>query len=343
MNESAPYPVTEPSQVAEPRRVVLWLASHLDFPEERAGRAALVVSELATNLVKHARQGEILIRPLAADADGAAGIEILSLDKGPGMTDVAASRQDGHSTAGSLGHGLGAIERQADWTDTFTHTTGTVIAARVWSGSPPAPGGLPRFDVGGVRVSKPGEIVCGDAWAWRIRQARLAIFVADGLGHGLSAHEAAEAAVRTFAASPESPPGRMVEDVHAGLRATRGAAVAALAMDLDRNIAVFAGLGNIAGTVLLQEGRRHNMVSHNGTAGHVAAKVQEFTYPVPAGATIVMCSDGLSTHWDLAAYPGLRRRSPSVIAGVLYRDFSRRRDDVSVVVAQARPSVAEKL
>ena len=85
------------------------------------------------------------------------------------------------------------------------------------------------------------------------------------------------------------------------------------------------------------------MVSHNGTAGHNASRVQEFTYPVPPDAMILLCSDGLSTQWDLGGYPGLRRRSPSVIAGVLYRDFSRRRDDVSVVVAQARPSVAEKL
>ncbi len=85
------------------------------------------------------------------------------------------------------------------------------------------------------------------------------------------------------------------------------------------------------------------MVSHNGTAGHSAARIQEFHYPVPAGAIVVMFSDGLATQWDLQAYPGLRQRSASVIAGVLYRDFSRRRDDVTVVVARERPPVAEKV
>jgi anti-sigma regulatory factor (Ser/Thr protein kinase) len=342
MNVSAPFRVTEPSEIAEPRRVVLWLASHLDFPEERAGRAALVLSELATNLVKHARGGEILLRALARDADGP-GMEILAIDKGPGMTNVVESSRDGHSTAGSLGHGLGAISRQADWSDIYTDSTGTVIAARVFSQPPPRASTLPAYEVAGVQVAKAGEIACGDAWAFRIRPERLAIFVADGLGHGLPAFEAAQAAIQTFDAVSESPPRRVIEDVHAALRATRGAAVASLAVDLERGAAMFAGLGNISGTVLLPTGRRHSMVSHNGTAGHNATRVQEFSYPVPPGASIVLASDGLSTHWDLAPYPGLRRRSASVIAGVLYRDFSRRRDDVSVVVAQARTAVAEKL
>ena len=83
------------------------------------------------------------------------------------------------------------------------------------------------------------------------------------------------------------------------------------------------------------------MVSHNGTAGHSAGRIQEFTYPVPPQATIVMFSDGLGSHWDLAAYPGLAQRSPALIAGVLYRDFSRRRDDVTVVVARERRPIAE--
>jgi hypothetical protein len=169
------------------------------------------------------------------------------------------------------------------------------------------------------------------------------IFVADGLGHGLPAHEAATAATRVFAAGHELRPGRLVEDVHAALRPTRGAAVAALSVDLERRTATYAGLGNIGGVVLHPTGARQSMVSHNGTAGATAARIQEFHYVVPSGAIVVMFSDGLATQWDLGAYPGLQQRSASVIAGVLYRDFSRRRDDVTVVVARERHPVAEKL
>jgi anti-sigma regulatory factor (Ser/Thr protein kinase) len=343
MNLTAACAVTDGSQVGEPRRLIQWLASDLEFSEERAGRAALIVSELATNLAKHAHEGELLMRRLTTSEGDAKGIEILALDKGPGMPDLLLSRRDGYSSSGTLGHGLGAIERQADSFEIYTHATGTAIAARIWRDRAPSPGSGPRMEVGAVQVSKAGEDVCGDAWSWHMREGRLALFVADGLGHGLAAHDAAEAAVKVFAASRESPPGRLVEDVHAALKPTRGAAVAALAIDLRREVGVFAGLGNITGTVVLTAGRQHNMVSHNGTAGHTAPRIQEFSYPIPHDAVVVMASDGISSKWDIGAYPGLRNRSPSLIAGVLYRDFSRRRDDVTVVVVRERPPVAEKL
>jgi len=270
-------------------------------------------------------------------------MEILALDKGPGIPDMALSRRDGYSTTGTLGQGLGALDRQADELEIYTHGTGTVIAARLWRKSPAANASRPHYEVGAVHVAKTGEPICGDDWAWRQRDGRLAIFIADGLGHGLSAHEAATAATRVFAAGHELRPGRLVEDVHAALRPTRGAAVASLSVDIERRTATYAGLGNISGIILHPTGARQSMVSHNGTAGHTAARIQEFHYPVLSGAIVVMFSDGLATQWDLKTYPGLQQRSASVIAGVLYRDFSRRRDDVTVVVARERPPIAEKL
>ena len=334
MNSATAFPVTDASQIAESRRAVQWLAERLEFSAERAGRAALVASELATNLAKHARSGELVVGALCGPDGRFTGLEILALDKGPGIPDIALSRRDGYSTSGTLGHGLGAIERQADWVDVYTHSTGTAIAARLWRDKPGNDARQPRFEISAVQVAKPGESVCGDAWSWRMRDGRLSIFVADGLGHGFAANTAAEAAVDVFAREHESPPARLLESVHGALRPTRGAAVAVVAIDIERAIAQFAGLGNIAGMILLAAGGRHNLVSHNGTAGHTSGRIQEFTYPVPAGAMLIMYSDGLSTHWDLDAYPGLRSRSGSVIAGVLYRDFSRRRDDITVIVAR---------
>lgn len=340
MTTTAAFAVTDSSQIAEPRRAVQHLAERLEFSAERAGRAALVASELATNLSKHARGGEIVVRMIAAGDDTRTGIEILALDKGPGMSDMALSRRDGYSTSGTLGHGLGAIERQADWLDLFTHSSGTAIAARILREKPSPTPRQPRYEIGAVQVAKPGESICGDGWSWRMRDDRLSIFVADGLGHGLAAHDAAQAALDVFAREHEAPTTRILESVHAGLRHTRGAAVAVASIDVERAIAHYAGLGNIAGAILLANGGRHNLVSHNGTAGHTSGRIQEFRYPLPADAVLVMYSDGLSTHWDLNAYPGLRNRSPTLIAGVLYRDFSRRRDDVTVVVAKQRPAVS---
>lgn len=343
MNATAAFPVTDASQIGEPRRTILWLAARLGFSEERGARAALVGTELATNLVKHATSGELLLQTLTREDGEPDGIEVIALDKGPGIPDIALARRDGHSTTGTLGHGLGTAERKSDSFELYTTPSGTAIAARFWrepGAHRPASG---RYEVGAAHVSKPGESICGDGWSWRLREGRLAIFVADGLGHGISAHEAASTAVAAFARGYEDTPRRLIEDVHAALRSTRGAAVAAAAVDLHRGVTAYAGLGNIAGAILLPGGGRHNMVSHNGTAGHAAGKIQEFSYPLPSGALLVLASDGLATQWDLKAYPGLLSRSPSLIASVLYRDFSRRRDDVTVVVAKERPAIAEKL
>ena len=344
MNASGAFPVTESSQVAAVRRGVQWLAEQLEFSQERNGRAALIVSELATNLVKHARGGEILLRPLTSPTGEREGIEIVALDSGPGIADVARSRIDGFSTSGTLGHGLGAIERQSDIFELYTQPTGTSIVATVYGEArAPSTNADGRYEVGAVHVAKSGEDVCGDDWAWRMRSGRLSILVADGLGHGLHAHEAAAAATDVFAKDHENAPSRVISDVHAALRASRGAAVAMLDLDLERGTARYAGLGNISGTLMTAAGKQHHFVAQNGTAGHTGGRIHEFNYAVPAGSIIVMASDGLATHWSLSSYPGLYQRSATAIAAILYRDFSRRRDDVTVVVAKERRRPAEKL
>lgn len=343
MNVTAAFAVTEQSQIAEPRRTVLWLADQLRFSEERAGQAALIVSELATNLVKHARQGEVLLRPFSLDSSELDGIEIVAVDKGPGLQDVAQSRTDGFSTAGTLGHGLGAAQRQADEFDLYTHATGTVIVASIGRSQRRRTPPVGRVEVGAVHVSKAGEDVCGDGWAWTLREGRLAILVVDGLGHGYPAHEAARTALDVFRKSHENAPASVIENIHLALRSTRGAAAAMVAVDLERGTAACAGLGNILASVVPDGAHRRNFISHNGTAGHTAARIQEFNYVVPQSSLIVMASDGLGTHWNLDAYPGLRRHSATTVAATLYRDFSRRRDDITVVVAKERRPVAEKL
>jgi anti-sigma regulatory factor (Ser/Thr protein kinase) len=335
VNPSAAVTIGDQAGVGEARRAARALALRMSFDETRSGRLALVVSELATNLAKHAQKGEILLRLLNSPSE-APGVEVLAIDSGPGIADVALSSRDGHSTAGTLGHGLGAIRRQSDGFWVYTQPSGTVIAARVLR-EPGEPDRLP-LEIGAVNVSKPGEHVCGDAWSWRLRPDRFAAIVADGLGHGLGAHDAAREAVTAFGEDPETAPLHTIERVHQALRPTRGAAVSVVSIDLERRVARYAGLGNIAAAVLRADGSRQNFVCQNGIAGHHAPRLQEFHYPVPPRSLIVLHSDGLGSQWTLSPYPGLAASHPSLIAGVLYRDFSRRRDDVTVVVASDRRS-----
>ena len=321
-------PMSDTSQPGAARRAAIRLASNAGFDEEATGRVAIAVTEAASNVVKHGRGGDVLLR-IVHEA-GACGVEMLALDRGPGMANAAACLRDGYSTTGTTGTGLGAIRRLSSEFDVHSIPgVGTAVLARFWATTPPKA----EPELGAVCVAQPGESVCGDAWAFARLASLGVLLVVDGLGHGLPASEAAVAAVKAFDARPSLEPSAVLEAIHAALRPTRGAAVAVVAFDRARRLVRFAGLGNIAGAIVADEPVRH-MVSRNGTAGHEARRFDEFTYPWPSGALVVVHSDGLGSHWDLGRYPGLVARQPGLVAGVLYRDFSRQRDDVTVVVAR---------
>jgi hypothetical protein len=253
------------------------------------------------------------------------------------MADVGRCMADGFSTAGSPGHGLGAIARLSSSSDIYSSTdSGTAALARLWPGDG---GDLPGsgMEIGVVSLPLAGEEVCGDSWAVDEQPGQAVILVVDGLGHGLQAADAAREAVASFRRHSGEGPERIVRAAHEALRKTRGAAMAVALLDRDRREVRFAGVGNISAAVLSpSDGKSASMVSHNGTVGHSVRKVQEFTYPWPPGSLVVMHSDGLATQWQLGRYPGLALRGPGLIAGVLYRDFRRERDDVTVLVAAER-------
>jgi len=334
VQEGIALSVVESSQVGEARRAMAALASKLSFDPTACGRAALIVTESATNLYKHGREGRLVLQPHCRG--GVAHIDVLALDKGPGIADLNRCFRDGFSTAGTPGTGLGAIQRQASLIDIYSRVPGgTALLARLWPDSAPPDG---RFKVGSVCIPQTGEEVCGDSWTIAEKGRNALVVVADGLGHGLFATEASRAAVRVLHENVGLAPAALLETMHHALRGTRGAAVAVAEVDRDNEILRYAGVGNIAG-VVLSGGVSRSLVSHNGTVGHEARKFQEYTCPFPCGAVLVMHSDGLSSRWSLENYPGLLARDPSLIAGVLYRDAQRGRDDATVVVLRGSEGI----
>jgi anti-sigma regulatory factor (Ser/Thr protein kinase) len=325
--------ITERSQVAEARRIVSARMARLGVREAAEGKLSLAITEMGTNLVKHAGGGEIVVRTVEWDAY--TGVELLAIDKGPGMPDVNECMRDGFSTSGSPGTGLGAIARASDDFDIYTQRgRGTVLMARFKSDhASPSPIRNPGFQIEVLALPISGEDVSGDSWSAGYTADGVQILVVDGLGHGEMAARAAAEAVNTFQHCLGESPAALMNAIHGALRSTRGAAGAVAEIDFERGSVHYAGVGNIVGAVLMPE-KLHRMVSHNGTLGHELRKVQEFAYPWSSGALLVMHSDGLATHWDLNAYPGLASRHPSIIAAVLYRDHTRGRDDVTVLVAR---------
>ncbi|MES2263720.1 MAG: ATP-binding SpoIIE family protein phosphatase [Pseudomonadota bacterium] len=324
------YPVAEASQVAAARRAAGDMAARLGFNETGAGQVAIVVTEAAGNIVKHASHGEIVLRQVYRH--GVAGIEILALDRGPGIRNLAASMADGTSTAGSYGVGLGAMRRLSQEFDIYTTPgKGTVLGMVLWVG-----GAMPAevaLQSGAVCLPLAGEHACGDAWALTCSATSATVLLADGLGHGPNAAQASELAAGVLQARAGQPPGTLMQDAHDALRGTRGAAVAVAVLDAIGTQLQFCGIGNIAAHVYDGDGgARRQMVSHNGIVGSNMRKVQEFATPWPAGAILILHSDGLATRWDLADYAGVFACHPRIIAALLYRDFARGRDDVTVLV-----------
>jgi anti-sigma regulatory factor (Ser/Thr protein kinase) len=322
------FRVEAAATAATMRRTAERLAAELGLPDRRVSDLAIVVAEAAGNLVKHADEGIMLIR--VARTTQQAGVEIIALDRGPGFADLEMAIGDGHSTAGTLGIGLGAIVRQSGWADIHSVPgKGTVLAAQVWPAEVPEPAWA-----AGLTRPLAGEAVSGDAYAIREADGRRQLLLCDGLGHGGLAAAAAIEAVRVFGESPAVPPAAIVETLHRRLNHTRGAALAVAELDPDARLVRYAGLGNIAGTVFDPDGGRRGMVSLPGIAGHQRRQIREYDYPLPPGAVVLMHSDGVVDRWNPADYPGVLVHSPIVIAATVLRDAGTRRDDAGVLVAR---------
>jgi anti-sigma regulatory factor (Ser/Thr protein kinase) len=319
--------VEDASAVSACRQAVQVLAERLQFPAARAGQLALAVTEAASNLHKHAEQGSLL---LCVNRDGPQpGIDLVTIDAGPGVRDVSAAMRDGHSTAGTLGIGLGAIQRLADFSDLYSapgHSTALAARFRVVSaGGPPAP----EARWAGLLRPITGETECGDAYSAVQAEGAVTAVLCDGLGHGPLAAAAAAAGVAAFLEDPAGEPAALLERVHRRMSGTRGGAVGIVR--IDGQLARFAGLGNVAASIVAG-GKRKSMISIPGIAGHQARTVRQFEYEVPPGAAVILHSDGISSRWEIAALPGIETRDPLLIAAVLLAEAGIHRDDAGVLV-----------
>jgi anti-sigma regulatory factor (Ser/Thr protein kinase) len=319
--------IADASSVAEARRSAADLAHGAQLDATAAGELALAVTEAGSNVFKHARGGWITARVI--ERAGALGVEVMAIDRGPGMANVGASMRDGHSTSGTPGGGLGALSRMTSSLELWSRPgAGTLMRFEVWpKACPSTSAGLAT---GVVCLEKEGEPVCGDAWTVLEGRGRLIAFVVDGLGHGPEAAAAARAAIETVEKNAQRAGPDILDAVHRALRPTRGAAAALALLQPGNELCTFCGIGNISAGIRTA-GITRSMVSHNGILGHQVRKIQEFQYPFPKGSLLIMHSDGIATHWNLGDYPGIEMRHPGLVSAALFRDHSRKRDDLTVL------------
>ncbi len=317
-------PIEDSSQIGHARRTAQKLAEEHGFDATDAGRVALVATELASNILKHAVRGELHLRVLPRPSGD--GIEMLAVDRGEGF-DVHACLTDGFSTRGTQGIGLGAVARQAQVFDVYADSRGTVLLTRFY----------PRQDktadrrMGVSQHSLHNDPACGDVWHVAVDGARISALIIDGLGHGEEAERAARVGEEVFALTPFTSATLLLEDIHHAMIGTRGGALAITQFDGHDDALRFVGIGNI-GASLIAPDKSRGMASHPGIVGGQYRKAQSFDYANVNGQLLIMYSDGLQSRWNLQDYPGLVHRHPAVIATLLHRDFCRGRDDVTVLV-----------
>jgi len=316
------HTIGESSAIGAVRRGAQRLATEVGLCEASTGRIGIVATELATNVLRHGGGGELLVQAIQGSASMT--LEIIAIDRGPGMSNLQECLRDGYSSGPTPGTGLGAVRRLSDEFDIASvPNKGTVVMSRI--------GGGPTGRFGAICIPLQGETECGDAWRLACDEnEQCALIVIDGLGHGPSAAQVAQIAARTFGNNPFDSPVAQIECTHQALTGTRGAAVACAVWATGHSLR-YAGVGNISGRLIGPDGNR-GLVSHNGTLGFQLHRVQQFEYPLSARDLVIMHSDGLSARWELAEQFGLQNHHPAVIAATLYRDHGRARDDATVVV-----------
>lgn len=325
--------VGDQSSVGEVRRVVADIGTAAHLAPHDLARAALAATELGTNLVKYAKHGTVVVSRFVEH--GVHGLQLVSVDKGPGFADFGASARDGHSTGGSLGVGLGTIQRAADLFQVYSRPgQGSVLLVRITRDAAAIPSVPGRLQLGVRRAPKAGQTESGDAWSYCDAGGPKTVCVVDGLGHGPMAAIASHAAIRVFReAGPAASPEQILVAAHAALRTTRGAVMAVVAIDPEHGSATFCGVGNVAG-IIHTPGRQQHLVSTDGIVGFGTRAFRTREHDWPPGSTLILTSDGISTRWNLDRYPDLLKCHPALIASVVFRDHARDTDDATVVVAR---------
>lgn len=309
-------------------------AESLGFPKMRIAETDIVASEILSNINKHSTDGELLVKTFH-NTEGRTGLELISIDRGPGIENLDEMLKDGMSTTRTLGQGLGAIKRLSDEFDIYSRPRwGTILLSRIYAPADDKVKKKPRIEINTVMLPKSGETVCGDGWKVIRNSFEYKLIALDGLGHGPEAHKASGAAIGEFLKHSLATPAETIRILHQEIRKTRGAVGMVMHLNTLNNILSYAGLGNISARIMGLD-KNKSCLSYNGIIGHsIPNTLHTNQASLNKNETLIVYSDGLKSRWDLSHLPQILTRDGSILAAALYRDFSRHTDDLLVVVVK---------
>lgn len=320
--------------ISETRRVVRDVAREIGFDSAATEELVLVVSELASNIVKHAREGRLTMR--AVSAGHRRGLEVEAVDRGSGMPDPESAVVDGYSTADTLGFGLGAVRRLTDELS-IRSVPGqrTVVSARRWLRQRDVPARDSSLDIGAATRAHPGmQGVNGDAFVICRAGTFVTVGVIDGVGHGQPAHIAANAARREVEARCHLSLREVFAQAESACHGTRGVAMALARFDCDRSTVQLASVGNVETRVFgMAESLRYAV--RRGIVGLNAPVPAVTEQAWPERGVMCIYSDGVQSRWH-EDMQSLVPMTATEAAALLLRRYSRETDDATIVVVKGR-------
>jgi len=334
-NTHKSFPVEDRSYLILIKKYLRELSEHIELGDEERGKLDIIASEMTTNLIKYAHSGrELLVKAVRLNSN--VGIELISLDKAPGIPDLHKVMEDGYSSSGTKGEGFGAIKRLSDEFDIYSQAQkGTITLSRVYkkkaSSAYTFGKSKEQFEVKGVMIPMKGEEVCGDSWGYLEKDRECSIALMDGLGHGPHAHLAATEAVKIFNEHSKDMPAPILLTINEEIKKTRGAVGFIVNISAEKGLFTYCGVGNITCRVFAPDNSR-TLISFNGILGLNVRRINNNVSAWDNGKMLILHSDGLATKWDISQYPGILAKDLSILATALYRDYSRQKDDVTVIV-----------
>lgn len=315
------------------------VSRRMGFSEVQRERMELVCNEMMTNQSKYAGgNGEI---QLWEAADPRPALDLFALDRGPGVSNLPAAMEDGFSSSGSLGKGLGAIRRLTHACEFYTLPRGIepespwhgfAVWARFFLDERPS---ASTYEFGSYLRAYQDGVYNGDCIRLRLHNGTVQWLHMDGLGHGAEAAEVVEDKGDLLDADDAAPQG-IIDALSHRLRGTRGAVAMAVALDAASGSGAICGVGDMA-AFLICNGQKRVISFSPGILGHSHRSLESTILPFPRQALLLTASDGLRRNWGLQTFPGLWRLHPQLIALLLGSVAGRSNDDQSVFAIRVKP------
>ena len=332
--------ISDDSSQALLRSKLRAVSRRMGFKDAVRERIELVCNEIISNQLKYAG-GHGLVQVWEYGNSEFSALDLFALDYGPGISNLPDAMKDGYTTSGTMGKGLGTIQRMSAEYEVYTLPSGlshdspwhgTAVWSRFYVGNKPP---SHPFQYGHHLRAYQDDVYNGDCICVQPSIDSVKWLHADGLGHGKEAAEGLVGAENVLDSS--TPLDGTLLNLSQRLRGGRGAVAMACEIDFTALMLRICGVGDMS-AFLICNGERKVLNFSPGVLGHEHRSFEMVELPFPKQALFITASDGLRRNWNLNTFPGLWRLHPQFIALLLGNVASRNNDDKSIFVIRSTPN-----